>query len=384
MFRQLAAATALTLLCAFQAQIALARPYGLVEIHALSTGMSVFAPNADGGQAVGGINLLSPKGINGSITHAMLQNGAAPATDIHPTLLTTFQNSYASATDGIQQVGYGSGARAAFVHALLWRGTADSAVDLNPSSLGITYSIAHGVGHGWQVGLGYGVVTDFQFHAVVWAGTADSAVDLNPAGAVESLAVATDGAGQVGYSRFVANGPNHAMLWAGTAASAVDLHPTTLGNLTHSIADGIGGGQQVGYGYNRTGTAIGHALLWTGTADSVVDLNPNGQTNSSASATNGVNQVGAGSGFGGDSNSHALVWSGTADSVVDLHVLLPAGLFSSSADFIDAAGNVYGTARDGHANLYAVEWAIPEPSSVYVLIAVASMRLCRRGRIRRG
>ena len=77
----------------------------------------------------------------------MLWNGLAAAPiDLNPTDLG-FQSSEAIGTNGTQQVGYGNiglpGGNVGPTHALLWSGSADSAVDLNPTNiLGITDSAA--------------------------------------------------------------------------------------------------------------------------------------------------------------------------------------------------------------------------------------------------
>lgn len=74
---------------------------------------------------------------------------------------------------------------------------------------------------GQQVGQASGPATGNNTHAILWTGTAASAVDLNPSGFTSSQANgATDGE-QAGSARS-ANGVSHAMLWRGTAASAVD------------------------------------------------------------------------------------------------------------------------------------------------------------------
>jgi hypothetical protein len=86
--------------------------------------------------------------------------------------------SNAFGTNGIQQVGDGEGA-SFFAHALLWSGTADSAVDLNPTNLTyITDSIALGTSGTQQVGWGEGSGTGGNSHALLWSDTAASAVDL--------------------------------------------------------------------------------------------------------------------------------------------------------------------------------------------------------------
>ncbi len=218
------------------------------------------------------------------------------------------------------------------------------------------------------------------YHALLWSGTADSIVDLNPSGFVFSSASATDGNQQVG---FVVTVPRmnilHAMLWSGTAASAVDLNPSGFG---YSRALGVGGGQQVGLGIVNGGLQFQfHALLWAGTANSGVDLNPDGFNTSSATATNGIQQVGGGE-LIGDSGGHALVWSGTAASAVDLQNELPStdSWQFSTATSIDESGNIFGLANDDAGSLFAVEWSpVPEPASAVLVVIGIAIIVAKQG-----
>src|SRR5262249_12513465 len=140
-------------------------------------------------------------------------------------------------------------------------GTAASAVDLHPTNLANSIASAlQGTDGTHQVGY-----ADFFFsfeqgtveHAMLWSGTAASAVDLHPTNSsldiLNSQALRGAGQQQVGWGFYV-GGPNagsHALLWTGTAASTVDLNPTALfgGNETFSFANATNGSQQVGYGY---------------------------------------------------------------------------------------------------------------------------------------
>ena len=221
--------------------------------------------------------------------------------------------------------------------------------DLNPS--GFIESFGYGISGSQQVGsrrdaAGAG-------HALLWSGTASSAVDLHPSGFKISQAYGSSGSQQVGY------GDGHALLWSGTASGVVDLHPS---GFFDSEARGISGGQQVGDGRTaQLGRILLHALLWSGTASSVVDLNPNGFTESVAPGTSGSQQVGSGK-LAGTNIRHALLWSGTASSVVDLHGFLSSDYADSQATGIDAIGNVVGYATyiptgSSHAILWTL---VPE------------------------
>jgi autotransporter-associated beta strand protein len=147
------------------------------------------------------------------------------------------------------------GLQAVSPHALLWSGTASSAVDLNPA--GFSGSYANGVGSspvldpptaggaapigGVTQEVGYGF-TNGKTHALLWTGTADSVVDLNPGGGsvgvstISSEANGTNGREQVGW---VSNGnAENAAMWSGTAASMVNLNAflPSRGTWTNSTA----------------------------------------------------------------------------------------------------------------------------------------------------
>jgi hypothetical protein len=190
------------------------------------TGLGIYSSTADGiygNQQVGyGISYNF-----GNATHAVLWNGAAAsAVDLNP---LGFLLSWATAADGAQQVGYGSPNGTGLYHPLLWSGNAASVVDLSPSTLGITGSEALGVGGNQQVGEGSGTGSGgltFASHALLWTGTAASAVDLNPSSLniTFSIAYGTNGVQQVGdgYGAGTLGSP-HALLWNGAADTAIDL-----------------------------------------------------------------------------------------------------------------------------------------------------------------
>src|SRR5262245_49319458 len=97
---------------------------------------------------------------------------------------------------------------------------------------------------------------------------------LHPVGFVSSVARGVSGASQVGYGAVAADGsPEHALLWSGASASLVDLNPV---GFSRSFAGGVSGASQVGSGAGPATGMRDHALLWSGTAASVVDLNPVG------------------------------------------------------------------------------------------------------------
>jgi len=316
-------------------------------------------------------------------THALLWNGSANSyVDLNPSGFNSgFSVSYARAICGTQQVGDGHGPSTGTgspEHALLWTGTAASYVDLNPT--GFTSSYAYGTNGTYQVGYGTGPATGYNiYHALLWNGSAASCVDLNPGGFSQSYARGISGSQQAGYGT-AANGNTHALLWEGTAASSVDLNPD---GFTTSYAYGISGTQQVGYGSGSATGGNDHALLWEGIVESFVDLNPGGFTSSYVYGTNGTQQVGYGTGSATGGNTHALLWNGSADSFIDLHQFLPAELqssyYTSKAIGIDSYGNIIGlVSRDGpNPGTRAVLWQIPEPCTL-MLLGLGALRNLKR------
>ncbi|MCI0499903.1 MAG: PEP-CTERM sorting domain-containing protein [Planctomycetales bacterium] len=151
---------------------------------------------------------------------------------------------------------------------------------------------------------------------------------------------------------------------------------------TRSIARGISGNQQVGYGYGSATGNKEHALLWGGSAASCVDLNPGGFTYSYAWGISGNQQVGAGNGSATGNREHALLWSGSADSFIDLHQFLPTGFVGSYAYGIDSYGNIAGRANDSLGVDHAIVWIVPEPATV-MLLAVGGVLLRKRAKGKR-
>ena len=137
---------------------------------------------------------------------------------------------------------------------------------------GFTEGQAVGINNGVQVGSGHGSGTVINPHALLWSGTAASAVDINPSGFRSSAALGIAGNNQVGVgSRTGAQ--RHALLWHGSAASAIDLNPA---GFTESHGWATSATQQVGYGLPNGTSTDYHALLWSGSAASAVDLTPTG------------------------------------------------------------------------------------------------------------
>ena len=279
-------------------------------------------------------NHISGARVAGTVTPVGQPNAAqavvwdaysSAMTSLHPT--TGFVFSSALSVDGDQVVGSGGGEATGFEeNALLWTSPAPSnVVNLNPSQLGVFLSKAHGVDavHGQQVGggsvlqdakiVGNTIFETIQNHALLWTGSAASAVDLNPAGFDESFAIAVSDLRQGGYAKPAGSTLKHAMLWQGDAASAIDLHPT---------------------GFSESGI----------------------------NSLRGNLQVGAASGPTTGNVLHAMLWQGSAASAVDLHGFLPttsqgAPMFDgSSANGVDAFGNVVGEAHTPAGDVRAILW----------------------------
>jgi hypothetical protein len=268
------------------------------------------AMSISNGQQAGSVN-----------THAALWNGTAESLiDLHP---SAWDQSAATGIAAGQQVGWasrrtvcgecGGGVKTIFsMRPFLWSGSAASVTDLTPFNLGFGAGQALATDGVQQVGYAQQVLSANAFsgpYAMLWSGTADSAVNLNPVGSIESQAKAVFGGQQVGYGF-----AHHALMWRGSAASFVDLHPA---GYVMSEASATNGVQQVGFGIVSTGStvvAISHALVWTGSAASVVDLNqflPSGFTESAATGIDAAGNIVGWASTGlrtNPANLHAVIW----------------------------------------------------------------------------
>lgn len=248
---------------------------------------------------------------------------AASRIDLNPS--QQWVQSIATGVSGGQQVGWATrnvpcttkkgscsnGTRTEF-HPFLWSGSAASAVDLTPLVLGFGVGRALGTDGVQQVGTGFEVIGINAFRgpfAVLWSGTAESAVSLNPFDAATSQANAVAGGQQVGYGYT----PKRALLWRGSAESMVDMHPE---GYTSSEANATNGFKQVGSGYifdPVTQVGHSHALVWSGDAASAVDLNqylPDGFTDAAATGIDADGKIvgWAGRGSSDPANVHAVMW----------------------------------------------------------------------------
>ena len=97
-------------------------------------------------------------------------------------------------------------------------------------------------------------------HAILWSGTAASAVDLNPAGYIYSYATGIGAGKQVGYGT-QSNYKYHALAWSDSAQQYIDLHNFLPSNFAQSYANGVdASGNIVGYAPDNSG--VNHAILW--------------------------------------------------------------------------------------------------------------------------
>jgi hypothetical protein len=184
-----------------------------------------------GGQVVGS----GASATTGGNNHALLWSlSTGTVTDLNP---SGFTNSIAVATTGTVQIGYGQGPGRT---GLLWSGTSQSAVPLDGSHLlGISSTQAFGGNANVQVGSG---TSGSSIHAMMWRGTALSAVDLSPsfANRPNSEALGSNGLQEVGDAwgtQLVNGGPAyHAVLWSNSPNSAVDLQTFVPSYLVSSRA----------------------------------------------------------------------------------------------------------------------------------------------------
>lgn len=341
--------------------------------------------------------------------------GQWSVTNLHP---TGFVGSTSlSGGAGTQQIGNSSSAAGASV----WNGTRDSYASLPvsvPSGFLLNGSTVTGISNGSQVG--YVQYTTFnplqptQQRAVKWNGPGTPMVDLNAgeygsiilgaggnqgAGAVMtpastyaatwdltthshtvltatsgSLARATDGVQQVGYTNFFA--PQAAM-WSGSFGSEVNLHPS---GAVSSDAYGVHAGRQVGS--MTFASNLPQAVLWSGTAASALSLHPAGATESTARGILDNMQVGEARVSG---VYRASLWNNTAASWTDLGALLPVDFTDSFATAIyNYEGTVYITGRARRASTgvdEAILWSQPIPSpSGAVALGLGLMIASRRRR----
>ncbi|MBL9030704.1 MAG: hypothetical protein JNM80_03235 [Phycisphaerae bacterium] len=180
-----------------------------------------------GDQQVGWTDALA----GGNQRAAMWRGSMGSYVSLHPAGATF---SYATATDGTFQGGYverQTGPNPGG-YAVIWNGTPEPIATLNPP--GHTAQLL-GMVPGQQVGWTV-PTTGSPTHAALWRGSAASWVDLNPSNSSLSQAWATAGTIQVGG--YAPNGASlsRACAWFGTAESVVNLHSLLPPGYISSVA----------------------------------------------------------------------------------------------------------------------------------------------------
>jgi hypothetical protein len=238
--------------------------------------------DTDGGYQIG-------NGRQAGRTHALIWSGKGePVTDLDDPQRFTI-GTWGRGTDGITQVGVGQ--RSKFVsHAILWKGTAESAVDLNPGGLNV--SEAYDCWGDYQVG-------NIELNTpVVWSGTAASMRRLPMPGGINALGNALAIYGNQIAGSGGTEGVGGALIW-----NAETLKYTILGQ---GIALDTNGVYQVGY---TAPSGNFRALRWSGTPGSELDLHQflPGFRQSQAS---GIDEDGTIVGWGrdADNNARAIAW----------------------------------------------------------------------------
>ena len=276
-----------------------------------------WATSISGGKQVGAGR---PAGI-----HALLWHGsAASVVNLQP---KAFGRSEATGISGGEQVGWGEfmGEYTPQSHALLWRGSATSVVDLNPRGFDASWAVS--ISGGEQVGFGDRHLLSLpnhpvklpngerhaDRHALLWRGSAASVIDLHPPRFTYSWAYGVSGGRQVGVGSNTSWANEHALLWHGSAASVVDLHAfLSPGFVGSSATDVNSSGDIVGGAWGPATDNRNHAFLWRSTR-SVVDLHaflPPGFISSSATRIDSNGDI---VGFAAKSDdapysSHAFLW----------------------------------------------------------------------------
>jgi hypothetical protein len=362
-----------TVIAACAASEALGVTYNVINLTPSSNPWSQ-ALAASGGQQ-GGYDYV------GGHRQALLWSGsAASGVNLHT---GPYNESRINGMSGTQQAGFIHNLGSAPYHAYIWSGSAASGADLHPS--GFSASCAMGTNGTKQAGFGGNFMIDTEggiaitgggTHALLWNGSPTDYTDLNPSGFYNSVATGISGTQQVGWGQPSSSSLERALLWSSTAASYVNLHPS---GYYDSSAKGISGTQQVGMGRPNS-TSWSHALLWNGSAASFIDLDSATFYESCANGTNGTQQVGWGTTFvpgGAEPLKRAVAWNGSADS----YTILPTGGFYETwANGIDEYGNIVGGAKDAPGRTYAVLWQVtPEPATIS-LLAMGGLAMIRRRR----
>jgi hypothetical protein len=254
-----------------------------------------------GGSLIVGTLITNDGGYFGYPHAALWQGSSHTFTDLNPSgsCGSCQPGSNAYSTDGTYIAGSGGSPE----HALLWKiGQLKTPGDLNPAAF--AYSEAYVVRGKAQAGYAFSSTTN-SAHAVLWHGTAASAVDLTPSTLSSAYATGLGSKSEVGCGTPSGMSVTHALLWHGTSKSMIDLQPS---GFTDSCARAAQGKVQVGYGH--TASHVLHALLWNGSANTAVDLQqylPNTFSSSEAYAIDTAGHI-LGSALTSTGTWHAVVW----------------------------------------------------------------------------
>lgn len=181
---------------------------------------SINSVSADG--PVGFIEVNAPLGAT---SHARLWQNLTNAIDLHPTGAAMSIGRGASA--GIQVGEFRPLAANTTLRACLWRGSAETFLDLSPTATDASAMAADG-----NIQAGF-----IDGHAGIWRGTPESFVDLQPTGASESACFGARSVYQVGKAVF--KGLSHAGIWSGSKASFIDLHQALPKGYAQSQANAV-------------------------------------------------------------------------------------------------------------------------------------------------
>ncbi len=251
------------------------------------------------GTTLAGVGITDQGGYYG-LPHALLWHGASYAwKDLNPPG-DSVSYAYAATSSGI----VGSGTLAA-AHALLWPlSNLNASIDLHPSSA-YSQSEALGIFGTQQVGDATTNSSTPTAHAILWTGSAASAVDLTPSNVTSALAYAAGNTSQAGCGIVAPATTQHALIWHGSAATMHDINP--LG-FTDSCARAIHGRLQAGFGHI---SGVLHALLWSGTARSAVDMQqfaPSNYTQTQAFAFDPQGDIIGAAYDTADAKWHGVMW----------------------------------------------------------------------------
>ncbi|MEZ4647732.1 MAG: kelch repeat-containing protein [Candidatus Eisenbacteria bacterium] len=208
-------------------------------------------------------------------------------------------------------------------HAMLWSGSAGSAIDLHNTTTIKTGAVATagGVqgGNWWQP---FEIFQNGQWYIVyypracAWSGTAGSFHALSTSGWEYSAVYDSDGVHHVGaVSRDdeVGNVYTRAAIWSDATGNFAPLHPTS--GVSNSSANALDGDHQYGSILTPYPGPIRKAAKWTGTPASYEDMHPAGASRSWISGAGDGQQVGTAE-FNGI--QRAVLWSGHRLSAIDL------------------------------------------------------------------